>query len=140
MLLGVHGGMGPWGEPSWLEVVVLQCRSLEEGSTSCSAGRQVKRRNGLHGNRVRVAVYAPHGMFKRTLYVQVDDGWSKKVSWACPWGHHGPGSLAELVRMFYRLCVRNQDHGHAIGLTAPAAGPLQVRSSRHASKQASEAP
>ena len=50
MLLGVHGGMGPWGEPSWLEAVVLQCRSLEEGSTSCSAGRQVKRRNGLASN------------------------------------------------------------------------------------------
>ena len=43
-------------------------RSLEAGMKSCSAGRQVKRRNGLHGNRVRVAhvVYALHGMFKRT--------------------------------------------------------------------------
>ena len=63
---------------------VVDVGSLVAGMKLCSAGRQVQRRNGLHGNRVPVAhvVYALHGLFKRTLYVQVDDGWSHKISWA----------------------------------------------------------
>ena len=72
----------------------------------CSAGRQVQRRNGLHGNRVPVAhvVYALHALFKCTLYVQVDDGWSHKISWAS-YQCDGVETTVRIVRLHCQLLI-----------------------------------